>query len=154
MKKLVIFIIVVLCLVVSLYYPQNVKQILNLNSSGKYELYINNQFNKKNSNLSYTSLGSGEVVTGTIKSIKDVYDYLVGKDGECLTVNYNKNFLDDLLSKIVVKVIENYDNTKIYYGFLKGLPKKIKIDGKLINISIYVSSNEIKVASPIILTSF
>ena len=154
MKKLVVFIIVVLCLVVSLYYPKNVKQILNLDSSGKYELYINNQFNEKNSNLSYTSLGSGEVVTGMVKSIKDVYDYLIGKDGECLTVNYNKNFLDDLLSKIVVRVTENYDNTKIYYGFLKGLPKKIKINGKLINISIYVSSNEIKIASPIILTSF
>lgn len=154
MKKLVVFIIVVLCLVVSLYYPKNVKQILNLDSSGKYELYINNQFNEKNSNLSYTNLGSGEVVTGMVKSIKDVYDYLIGKDGECLTVNYNKNFLNDLLSKIVVRVTENYDNTKIYYGFLKGLPKKIKINGKLINISIYVSSNEIKIASPIILTSF
>ena len=154
MKKLVVFIIVVLCLVVSLYYPKNVKQILNLDNSGKYELYINNQFNEKNSNLSYTNLGSGEVVTGMVKSIKDVYDYLIGKDGECLTVNYNKYFLDDLLSKIVIKVTENYDNTKIYYGFLKGLPKKIKINGKLINISIYVNSNEIKIASPIILTSF
>lgn len=155
MKKLLILAFILLACILASFYPKNEKQIVQMFSEGTYTIYLNNQLNKiENSSVSRTNLGDGEILSCKVTEVSSIYDSLIGKKSECVTIAYDEQVLQKVLQQITVKKTEKYDTVKIYYGYKKGLPNKIKIDGYLINIAVYVLQDCIKIASPIILTSF
>jgi hypothetical protein len=81
---------------------------------------------------------------------------LKGVKGESVELDYNEfnlsNFLKEFRAKLLF--IEQTEEGVSYYAYSPKIPYQKRINGKTVNLHVFVASERVKVGSPIIFGSF
>ena len=81
---------------------------------------------------------------------------LKGVKGESVELDYNEfnlsNFLKEFRAKLLF--IEQTEEGVSYYAYSPKIPYQKQINGKTVNLHVFVASERVKVGSPIIFGSF
>lgn len=153
MKKLVIFILILVCTVSSLFVKNDINPIFNLSNVEKVCIVSasNLQYGEDIESVAcgdkYFNYCSLEIAKTKIKEIGNNFDaiqfYLSGE-------------IDKFLSKMKFEQISTsrIENIDIYYGYTPYYQDCIFVDGKKVNMQVAVVDGSIIAGFPMILTGY
>ena len=142
-KNVWIFNLIFIILAITLFAYNSPKRNLLFKNSGEYIFYTN----KNGSDADFTFVKSSP-----LKVKKSLSSYT----GECVKLNYDKEFLTEILSIYNAKLVktEIVDNVKSAYYYTKKIPFYQLIGGLKVNLHVAIDSNTLYISSPLIYSGY
>lgn len=106
--------------------------------------------------LKTVNAGNFYIITSSKEKEKEIeakLDVIIGKSYELENAGFD---LDKFISKyrFEIKIIQNLENSEVWYLYSNKLNGEIAVNGKIINLQIAVKENSIIAGSPVILGSY